>query len=807
MQFALKRVLVVLAAFSLTVAGCARLTRGTESPAQTVGAEGRRPFDGVAPIEIPPEAHAMAAFLKAEVATNEGDRDEALKQYEEAVRYDPDNAELLVRLATLYVRDGRLKDALERVKHAVAIAPDSIDARLLAAGVSSALGDDGYAESQYREVLKLDPHNQEAYLYLGTLNAKRGNYDEALKIFQRLIDIDPGSFLGYYYAGRVMASAKNYPQAETYYRKALKLNPQSELVLLDLGVLREAEGKQQDAIGLYQKILQINPNNEMVRRHLADIYVGEKKYDQALGEFRRLEESSTTPTDTRIKIGLLYFERGDYDRAATEFNLVLGSEPDNSRVHYYLGTVYTELNENSKAASEFGKIPKGADHYVESRLQLAYLDDKDKRYDDAIAALQDALAQRPDDGEIIGFLVGVYREKKNMTAAIELAKKLVSLDPRNDKYHFTLGSLYDENKQKQDGVAEMRRAIELNPSNAQALNYLGYTYAEEGDHLDEAERLVKHALDIEPEDGFYVEQPRMGLLPERAVSEGRGAARARGYPDRRRSHYCGAPRRRLRQTRQTSRGAPRVPGCAEEGRRKRSDREAQEQASGPAECGQRRAIAGVSAPLVPSRCGIESRRLLSFSSSAPSRSSWEPVRSPRPILRRPTEAAPQQSGSDIARAIELTHALAERDRGLDSMQTPAVMEYSNPEHHLKAREVITVRRPQDLRIEALSPFGVALVVAAKDSRLAIFRSSDNTLMHGAATADTLNRFAQVPLAPKPAVDLLLGLAPDLSLLSTTPESARNRGRPAHRLLSTAGREHARTRILGRPACARSPSPR
>jgi Flp pilus assembly protein TadD len=92
-----------------------------------------------------------------------------------------------------------------------------------------------------------------------------------------------------------------------------------------------------------------------------------------------------------------------------------------------------------------------------------------------------------------------------MTSAIDLAKQMVDLEPRNDKYHFTLGSLYDENKQKQDGVTEMRKAIEINPGNAQALNYLGYTFAEQGNHLDEAEKLVKHALDLEPEDGFYVD--------------------------------------------------------------------------------------------------------------------------------------------------------------------------------------------------------------------------------------------------------------------------------------------------------------
>lgn len=51
----------------------------------------------------------------------------------------------------------------------------------------------------------------------------------------------------------------------------------------------------------------------------------------------------------------------------------------------------------------------------------------------------------------------------------------------------------------------MQKAIVLNPENAAALNYLGYTWAEQGVHLDEAEQLIHRALAIEPNDGFYID--------------------------------------------------------------------------------------------------------------------------------------------------------------------------------------------------------------------------------------------------------------------------------------------------------------
>jgi hypothetical protein len=100
------------------------------------------------------------------------------------------------------------------------------------------------------------------------------------------------------------------------------------------------------------------------------------------------------------------------------------------------------------------------------------------------------------------------------------------------------------------------------------------------------------------------------------------------------------------------------------------------------------------------------------------------------------------------------------------------MDYSGPSGHLKAREQLTAQRPASLRIDAMSPWGVALTVAADDAQIAVFNPSTNTLMRGAASAATFARFTRIPMAPAQAVQLLLGLAPDRSILTATPSASR-----------------------------------
>ncbi|MGH7839526.1 MAG: hypothetical protein ACREQC_17110 [Candidatus Binataceae bacterium] len=131
-------------------------------------------------------------------------------------------------------------------------------------------------------------------------------------------------------------------------------------------------------------------------------------------------------------------------------------------------------------------------------------------------------------------------------------------------------------------------------------------------------------------------------------------------------------------------------------------------------------------------------------------------------------SAPAAPPAAVGEAVAILDA---RERTLTALQSPAVMEYAGPDGHLKARELITVRRPSSLRVEALTPLGVALVVAAGPSGIAVFDPAKNTIARGAATAATLDRVARIPLTPAQAVRLLLALPPDEPARAAPPTSA------------------------------------
>jgi hypothetical protein len=142
---------------------------------------------------------------------------------------------------------------------------------------------------------------------------------------------------------------------------------------------------------------------------------------------------------------------------------------------------------------------------------------------------------------------------------------------------------------------------------------------------------------------------------------------------------------------------------------------------------------------------------------------------------------------------KMVAALVERDRRLACMQTPAVMEYTAGTQHVKAKEDIVAKRPGNLRVEARSPFGVALLLAAQGNDLAIFEPGQNRFMRGEANAETLYRYVRIPMAPTDAVGLLMGLAPPAFPIGNNPDSVTTDGAM---LVATFGNAATGNRQLG-----------
>ena len=84
-------------------------------------------------------------------------------------------------------------------------------------------------------------------------------------------------------------------------------------------------------------------------------------------------------------------------------------------------------------------------------------------------------------------------------------KEAIKLDGKDEELYFMLGVLYDASGDLEKSIDSMRKVVDINPRHANALNYIGYTLAEKGINLDEAENYIKNALALEPESGHIID--------------------------------------------------------------------------------------------------------------------------------------------------------------------------------------------------------------------------------------------------------------------------------------------------------------
>jgi Tfp pilus assembly protein PilF len=184
---------------------------------------------------------------------------------------------------------------------------------------------------------------------------------------------------------------------------------------------------------------------------------------------------------------------------------MLKEAPNSSDIHHLLGIAYYGKNDYETAVTHFTKVMPKSRFYQDAVVHSAYIYQEKGEPGKAIEYLKQAIASQPKNAEFKYYLGTFYEDLENYADAEKYIKQAIEVEPDNPRYYFRLGVVYDKWNKKQTSMEMMRKVISLDPKHANALNYLGYTYADLGENLDEAERLIKEALKYKPNDGYITD--------------------------------------------------------------------------------------------------------------------------------------------------------------------------------------------------------------------------------------------------------------------------------------------------------------
>lgn len=328
--------------------------------------------------------------------------------------------------------------------------------------------------------------------------------DEAIEYYRESLRGGGESSYVYVKLGNLYLKKQDTVRAKSHFLKAVKLDPENEEAYFGLGIACLVEKDSEHAAEYMEKGLALDPENQSARMLLCDVYVGMNMLKEALGHYKILLDVYPGNYILHYNYGNILERLGDVKAAEKAYLKTVELSDFFWKGHLSLGLLYSKQGRNEEAKRHFARAieinPKDSISY--SLIAGIYYKEGDNgkvRY-----YLGEAINNGLKTPEFYNFLGIISSEEKDYAKAEEFFMEGIKTED-NSTGHFYLGTLYEKTGDKRKMEIEMKRAIEINPDNALALNYLGYTYLTQDRNINEAYRMIKKACSIEPDNGAYLD--------------------------------------------------------------------------------------------------------------------------------------------------------------------------------------------------------------------------------------------------------------------------------------------------------------
>lgn len=490
----LKRLLIA-GGLALCCLSCTPALRGV--PGQPPFAADLEPYE-----EAVDRGCSYFNFLWGKSAEIEGRYDEAIYAYKQALVCDRQAGRVMRSLAGLLVKTGQREEAVEWVNRLIALNPKDSEARVLLANLYSIMERFDEAAAMYQAILADDPQNFNVRLLLGGLYARMHDYEKALQVLEKLTEINPDSYAGYYYLAKLYQEMRLFDKAVAAFDKALTLN-WSPMLASEAAELYEQEKRYPEAIAIYKRILEEDPSDERARGFLANVYFRQGEVEKALKEMETLRDISADPVKVELAICRILLDIGKRSEAITRLNAILKKDPHADGARALLTLAYYQQGDLTATKKLLKQVKPSSPAYEESIILLARIMQEEKDFAGAEKALRQAMADK--QNRRLNFYVALamlYAGQDKTDKAHGVFAQAIADFPGNVETYYEYALFLHKLNDLAGAMRQMEEVLKREPKHARALNYVGYTWAEEGRNLEEAKTYIEQAVALLPKDGF-----------------------------------------------------------------------------------------------------------------------------------------------------------------------------------------------------------------------------------------------------------------------------------------------------------------
>lgn len=286
--------------------------------------------------------------------------------------------------------------------------------------------------------------------------------------------------------------------------QSLALQPTYVNAIIAKARLLEERDQQKPARELLADATQASPDNKRLGLAYARLLLRQKRIDDANKEFARLVDHFPDDSDLVLSLALVAWEN-DQEQVAVEQLEKLVKTDRASEAHSYLGRIAASRNDKEKAIEHFRMVDIGP-QYTAARIQMAALLAAENQIDSARQTLAQARQRAPQDSLQYYMMESeILSDAGRKTEALSVLDEASAKTPEDLNILYAKGMMLGELERWDDMEKVMRHILTKDPNNTDALNALGYTFADRNVHLDEAQRLINKALSIAPKNPAIID--------------------------------------------------------------------------------------------------------------------------------------------------------------------------------------------------------------------------------------------------------------------------------------------------------------
>lgn len=455
----------------------------------------------------PLTAEALYLLLLGEIAGARGQIDVSAEAYTQLARRtrDPRIARRATEIA-LFARNTPL--AIEAARIWSEAEPQSEDARRILAGVLASGGGERLDEVQIElaRILANDSEQLEQNLLgLNRALARLQNKETVKAIVNRLTEPYLKEPAAHFARAQASAGADDNRGALASISRALELRPYWEPATIFKAQILIQLGSPVEATRVLADLVEHEPNNANVRLAYARSLVSAQKLPEARQQFQALLDANPGDRDMLFAVALVSFQLDDLETAAKLFEQTLvAGHPEADGIRLNLGNIAERREDDETALRWYGAIGPGR-HHLDAQLRIAFILARSGRIDEARAQLQSIEADETGRKRALIAEAALLRDAQRHGDALEVLETALKSRPDDPDLLYE-SAMVAERLDRVDLMEDrLRKLIELQPDHAHAYNALGYSLADRGLRLNEAQTLIEKALELQPDDPFILD--------------------------------------------------------------------------------------------------------------------------------------------------------------------------------------------------------------------------------------------------------------------------------------------------------------